>query len=136
MHSEAAKLTPRQIKAIEVLLREPGVEAAARAAGVHRMTLFRWLNNPTFSQVYRDARARLLEQTLTVLQSFSVDAVTVLVTVMNNTDAADQTRVTAAGKILEFAIKAREHLEFEDRLRQLELSTVNQNDFRRQAFTT
>ena len=136
MHSDAAKLTPRQLKAIEVLLREPGVEAAGRAAGIHRMTLFRWLNDPTFSKVYREARGRLLEQTLVVLQSASVDAVNVLVTVMNNTDASDQTRVTAAGKILEFAIRSREHLEFEDRLRQLELTTVNQYDVRRQAFQT
>ena len=126
-----AKLNNRQLKAIEVLLREPRIEPAARQAGVNRMTLWRWLQQPAFSQAYRDARARLLEQTMTLLQSYSMEAVAVLVTVMAAKDTIASTRVAAARSILEFAIRSRELLEVEERIRALETAMGNNYEFRK-----
>ena len=51
-------LTPKQEQAIVALLNEPTVTRAARALGVNDRTLYRWLDDPTFSGAYRRARRR------------------------------------------------------------------------------
>lgn len=124
-----AKLNSRQLKAIEVLLREPRIEPAAKQAGVARITLWRWLQQPAFNQAYRAARTRQLEQTMTLLQSYSLEAVAVLVTVMAARDTIASTKVAAARSILEFAIRSRELLEVEDRLRALEQAGPTENRY-------
>ena len=113
-------LTAKQQRAVEILLREPSIEAAAQAAGVGRATLFRWLNEPDFAAEYKQARGRLLESTLTALQSASVEAVTTLRAVLTETTARAGERVSAAKAILDFSLKAREVLEVEERLAALE----------------
>jgi hypothetical protein len=115
-----AKLSAKQLKAIEALLTEPSTTAAAAAAGVSPATLFRWLNDPVFDQAYKAARTRLLESTLTRLQSVSADAVQTLHTTLTDPLAQAPARVSAARAILEFSLKAREQLELQDRLAALE----------------
>jgi len=113
-------LDTKQQRAIQALLREATIDAAAKKAGVSRQSMWRWLQQPAFSEAYREARSRLLERTVTVLQSVSFEAVTVLVSVMNDPESTASTRVMAARSLLEFAIRSREHLELEDRIRALE----------------
>jgi DNA-binding MurR/RpiR family transcriptional regulator len=118
--SEQDGLTAKQQRAIESLLREPTVQAAAEAAGVSKATIFRWLACPGFSAAYREARGRLLESTLTALQAASTDAVTCLREVINDKAAQVSARVSAAKTVLELGLKAREALEVEERLAYLE----------------
>jgi hypothetical protein len=113
-------LTGKQHKAIEALLREPTIQAAAEATGVSRATIFRWLSDPVFSSAHREARGRLLESTLTALQAASADAVICLREVINDKTAQVSARVSAARSVLEMGLKAREVLEVEERLKVLE----------------
>ena len=129
MQPDATKLSPKQQRAIEALLTNPGVDAAARTAGINSSTLWRWLQQPAFDQAYRDARSRLLEEAITALRSASLRAVRVLVEVMDNSNAADQTRVSAAKGILELTMRSRE-FELEERIRTLELAMGVRHEFR------
>jgi phage terminase small subunit len=116
------KLTARQVKAIEALLTEPNVTAAAAAANVSKPTIFRWLANADFAAAYREARMRLLESALAKLQATADDAVETLKTVMNSASAPAPARVSAARAVLEYALKSRDTLEVEERLKDLEES--------------
>ena len=129
MRVSATKLPPKQLQAIEALLADPNTDAAARAIGINASTLWRWLQQPAFSEVYNRARARLFEQTITALRSASRRAVAVLIEIMDKTEAADQTRVIAAKGILELNFRSRE-LELEDRIRALEQAVGVRNVFR------
>jgi hypothetical protein len=116
-------LTARQQRAISALLKEPTVAKAAAAAGIGETTLFRWLNEPRFSAVYRDARAKVTETTLAALQAASSEAVETLRDVLKSELARPGEKVSAARSILEFSFKAREQCEFEQRLKALELAS-------------
>ena len=112
----SAKLTPKQQKALDVLLTEPTVTKAAKLAKLSEVTLYRWLNEPVFAAAYRAARGRLLENTLTALQAASTQAVETLRNTLTEVSAPAQVKVSAARSILEFALKGREALEFVERL--------------------
>ncbi len=120
MRSNSQTLTAKQARAIKALLEEPTTTAAAAAAKVSVPTIFRWLANPTFSAAYREARSRLVETALTRLQSASSDAVKTLRATLTDPLAQPSVRVSAARAILEFSLKAREMMEFEERLERLE----------------
>jgi AcrR family transcriptional regulator len=120
MGLEKAKLTAKQQRAIEALLTEPTVQAAADAAGVGKTTIFRWLADSVFSSVYRDLRGQALETTLTRLQQVSGDAVEALREIMTDKAVKSSARVAAARSVLDLALRAREVLETEARLRALE----------------
>lgn len=118
--SENERLSAKQQRAIEALLTEPTTRSAAEAAKVSEATIFRWLAEPVFAAMYREARGRLLESTLTALQAASADAVTCLRDVINDKAAQVSARVSAAKTVLELGLKAREVLEVEERLAYLE----------------
>lgn len=120
MSETERQIRDKQARAIEALLREPTRKAAAKAAKIGESTLQRWLTEPEFSQAYREARAQLLEGTLTMLQASAVDAVTTLREICTNKKAPVACRLGAARSIVELAIKAREVLEVEERLRIIE----------------
>jgi hypothetical protein len=117
---ETDSLTQKQQKTIQTLLENPTVRAAAKAAGVGETTIFRWLAEPAFNRCYREARNHLLENTLTALQAASSEAVQTLRQVMQDAEAMVTARVSAARAILEFSLKAKEQLETEERLSELE----------------
>ena len=117
---KTAELSAKQVKAIECLLSEPTTKAAAKAAGVSEVTLWRWVNEPTFATAYRKARAQLLDSALTALQAASSTAVQTLRDVMNNRLAKPSEKVSAARVVLEFSLKGKDALETEERLRALE----------------
>ncbi len=102
------------------LLEEPTISSAATKAGVSEKTIFRWLNDPAFSEAYGAARGRLLEDVLTSLQAASVEAVKVLTEVMGDKSVNAFARVSAAKTVLEMALRGREIIEVEQRLRALE----------------
>jgi hypothetical protein len=118
--SQTDGLSAKQLRAIEALLREPTTSAAAKEARISETTIFRWLNESAFSAAYRAARGRLLEGTLTALQSASTTAVETLRNTLTDIAAPAQVKVSAARSILEFSLKAREVLEVEERLAYLE----------------
>lgn len=130
--SQNGKLTNKQQRAIECLLSEPTTKAAAEKAQISEATIHRWLNDPAFSAAHKTARGQLLETTLTALQSASTEAVTCLRTVLNDTSAPITARVSAARNVLDFALKAHEVLEVEERLAVLEARLDAQAESQRQ----
>ena len=118
--NQDGKLTSKQQRAIEFLLSEPTTKAAAEKSQVSEATIHRWLNDPAFSAAHKVARGRLLETTLTALQSASTEAVTCLRNVLNDLGAPITARVSAARNVLDFALKAHDVLEVEERLSVLE----------------
>jgi putative insertion element HTH domain-containing protein len=117
---KTAELTAKQVRAIEILLREPTITAAAKGTGISQTTIYKWLNDPLFAAAYRQARARVLESTLTALQAANLDAVTCLRSILKDKNEPASARVTAARTVLELTLKARDALETEERLRALE----------------
>jgi hypothetical protein len=101
-------------------LSEPTATAAAKKAGVSLATLMRWLNESAFSTAYREARGRMIEDTMRVLQAAGVDAVQCLRGVIASEDAPITAKVSASRSIIEFGLKGREVIDVEARLKALE----------------
>src|SRR5215510_760248 len=117
---ENGRLSAKQQRAIEALLSEPTTRAAAAVARVSETTIWRWLADPVFSKAYRSSRSQLLDRILTQLQARGQDAIEALADVMKDADSPPSARVSAARAILEIALKARDSLEIEERLKALE----------------
>jgi AcrR family transcriptional regulator len=115
-----SKLTSRQAKALEALISETSVQGAADAAGVSRATLYRWLREETFAAALREARARIFESLLTDLHAIGRLAIDALREVLEDKKANPSTRVKASLGALSVIIRAREIIETEERLRELE----------------
>lgn len=120
------KLTAKQLRAVHCLLTERTTKDAATKAGVSEATLHRWLNEPAFETSFRQASSSLLERALTRLQTATQEAVETLTTIMKDSSAPTSSRVRAARSIIELALKARETLEIEDRLRALEAKLIEE----------
>ncbi len=121
MTGSKPNLTPKQEKLIAALLRHHTVAAAAEAAGVSEATAFRWMRDSAeFDACYRAARRDAVQQAIAELQQASGMAVLVLRSVMVDTKVPASSRIAAASKIIEWAIKAVELEDIEQRLAQLE----------------
>src|SRR5215204_779002 len=116
----AEELSPQQEGAITALLSEPGLTIAAKAAGVGKATLWRWMQQPAFREAYRRARREAVEQARARLQQASGEAVEVLRDVMNDQDTPHASRVSAARTVLDMAMQATNEEEIEKRLAALE----------------
>jgi hypothetical protein len=117
---ETEELSPQQEGAITALLSEPGLTSAAKAVGVGKATLWRWMQQPTFREAYRRARREAVEQARARLQQASGEAVEALREVMNDPDAPHASRVSAAKAILDMSLKETHAEELEARLTALE----------------
>ncbi|MBX3316464.1 MAG: hypothetical protein KF902_06315 [Phycisphaeraceae bacterium] len=104
-------LTTTQEKAILALLDEPTVAHAAKAAGVGRRTMYRWMDDPNFSKAFRKARRESFSQAMAASQKFAPVAVQVLAKIMADTSAPMSSRVSAATALLKFS---RESIELDD----------------------
>lgn len=113
-------LTAPQLRALEALLSQPEIGKAAQAAGVSRPTLWRWLQDETFSRAYRDARRGLLDSALIRLEATAAEAVSTLREVMQDETAQPSARVAAARCSLELLLRLRESVDLEGRILALE----------------
>ena len=108
------------MKAIVALLNHDTVRDASQAVGIGETTLYRWLQDPTFQEAYREAKFEVVQQTLSQLQKASGEAARVLQEIMNDNKVSAYTRVAAARIILETSIKAVEIDTLEARISKLE----------------
>lgn len=113
-------LTPKQRRAIAALLAQPSIAAAARAVGVGRMTLNRWLGNADFRAALAEAEATYVDESLRNLVRTCNQAVSVLEDVMSDPKATASVKVRAAASVLDNLLKLREHVDFDARIRRLE----------------
>jgi hypothetical protein len=113
-------LRTNQQRAITAPMTSPTIEKAARAAGVSKATMFRWLAEDDFSKALREASSSLLEGAVATLQAGSSEAVEALRGVLADKLATDAAKVSAARTILDMALRCREMFEVEQRLAELE----------------
>lgn len=109
-----SKLDRKKHAAIAALLTHPTIEKAALAVGISEKTLWRWLQMPDFAKAYHEARDQVLAQTLSLLHKATGGAVATLV--RNLKCGTPSVEVRAAIGILDQTLKARDFLELEKRL--------------------
>lgn len=118
MSLNVTKLTSRQLRAIESLLRCGTIAEAAAACRVTARTLFRWLNQPDFANAYREARMRTVETSISELQTATSEAVD---TLRRNLSCENpHAEIAAAKAIIEFSLKGIELADMVARLERLE----------------
>lgn len=120
-------LTSKQKAAIAALLEGQTQGGAARAAGVARQTLGKWLNNPDFAQALRegsDGAIRAASARLAALTEAAVDSIEASMT--QPTTPGASLRLRAADALLSHALRIREHADILERLSELE-RRLNEN---------
>jgi hypothetical protein len=106
--------------AIAGLLSQRNLEEGARAAGIGKQTLLRWLKLPEFQAAYREARRAVVSQAHALAQQASGAAVATLIKIMVDPNAPTSARVRAADRILERGQQGLENEDLEVRLAALE----------------
>jgi transposase-like protein len=114
------KLGRKQEAAVLALLSTRNVEEVARAVGVTSRTLFRWMKEPEFDAVYREAKRADFGQSIARLHHLCSAAVSTLGKVMLDSATPPATKVRAADSILNHTIKAIEIEDIEARVSELE----------------
>ena len=102
------------------LLEQPTIVEAAKSAGVHKATLYKWLKEPGFQGAYRESRREALRLATARLQQTSSEAVEALKEIVGDRSQQGASRVGAARVILDYAAKMTELEDFGERLARLE----------------
>lgn len=113
-------LPAKQELALRAVISHPTLKEAALAAGVSETTLWRYMQDESFSRRLREARRDAVNHAVIRLQRASSDAVTVLHDLMMKADAPASARITAARTVLDYSIRAIEIDELKGRIDQLE----------------
>jgi len=120
MEGHGTKFGRKKEAAVAALLIQRNIEEAARAAGIGKQTLLRWLKLPEFQAAYREARRAAVSQSNARLQQASSAAVSTLLKIMVDPSAPASARVRAADRILERGKQGLETEDLEVRLAALE----------------
>lgn len=96
--SEAPKLTPEQLNAIDLLILGKTDREVAEAVGVRRETVTKWHKNPFFSAELSIRREELWAEAKLRLKSLVYEAVNVLTSGLSSTD--EKVAIAAAVHIL------------------------------------
>lgn len=113
------QLNSHQKAAITALLAGKTKRDAATEAGVNERTLRRWFSDDeAFRQTYRSLCDAAFLDALSALKQRVEAAVAVLTDALESSESS--TRLRAADKTIAHALKAYEHLEVSERLREVE----------------
>ena len=100
-----SKLSRKRQKGLLALLSSKNVVTAAKKAGVSRMTMYRWLQEPFFRGEFRKQNEYVLLDVLLHLQRSSSKAADLLVNIARNTKLPASSRVSACRTIIEMCLK-------------------------------
>jgi len=111
------KLTPKKQQAVFALLESRTYTEAAKAAGVDRRTIYRWIRyDKNFRDELREARREAIGETTARLKLLAGGVVDDLADIVKNKDASAASRVSGIRIILDYAYRAVELEDIEDRL--------------------
>lgn len=113
-------LTPRQRKALEVLLVTGDVTQAASAARVSRQTVHNWLKQAEFSAALEEGERAALAGISRALVRLGEQATQTLENAMTTPEIHPSTRVRAADIVLARLLQLRELVILEERVSKLE----------------
>lgn len=115
-----SKLSPKQTKAILLLLEGKTPEEIAKTLGLHSKTLYRWLEkDKDFKEALQEAKAKIFNEALENLKALSNEAVNTLRDLLTPRHK-DTARLGSAKTILELAIRQKELEDIEKRIEALE----------------
>jgi transposase-like protein len=101
-NSEPSTLTPVQAQVVLSLVQGATVTAAARAAGLHRTTVYHWLNTqPAFETAINQARAEYILTLRDELKTMSGLALATLRSFLETNDTPPGVRLKAALAVLQ-----------------------------------
>jgi len=112
------ELTARQSKAIAAILEAPSIEAAARAAGVAKSTLYEWIRQEPFRAALEAARADIYRAGIDTLKGAAGKAAGRLIELLDSRN--ENTRRLTAREILALSMKIDETQTLEKRLTAIE----------------
>jgi len=121
--TESDSLPSERRRALEALLSAPTIGQAAKLAGVSRITLWRYQQEPVFSAELRAARDAAFAEGLSRLKGAVDDAVGKLRGLLDSDDEGVQ--LSASKAVLDYAVKAFSVLETDERLRRIEEQLAN-----------
>ncbi len=113
----AAKLTRKAEQAIAALLEHPTIDEAARACGVSKRSLWRWLQREDFQARFRQAQRAVVDSAITRLQAATLRAVETLERNLNCGNFFAEN--AAAQAILTHSFKAIEMRELQDQINEI-----------------
>ncbi len=111
-------LTGRQQRAVLAILETQTMEAAAKAAGVARVTLYEWEKLPAFKDALGEARTELYREGMGALKGATAKAVRRLVELLDSRN--ENTRRLTARDVLALGVRAVIDEDTERRIEQLE----------------
>jgi hypothetical protein len=124
-------LSTKQQRAIVALLGSSSVQEAAKTARVGERTLHRWLKeNRAFQQALAAAEAEAIAQAGRQLAGAAGESAAALIAILQDKEAKDRDKISAALGLLSNLPKVREWSSLEAKLLELErrLADVNSND--------
>jgi hypothetical protein len=113
-------LSRNQLKAVEALISYDTVADAAKACGLARDTVYRYLKDPLFDHELKKAKRTMVDRAILSLQRSCRHAATALAAICRDEEAPPSARVAAAREILSQTMKAIEIEGIEERLQALE----------------
>src|SRR5438034_384513 len=118
------KLSPRQIRVIPYLLVAPSIEEGCKRARISKAAVYEWLKDEAFRQELKRQRDEIIERALDSLKANIAKADETLVKHLDS--ERENISIRAAESIIEFAQKALEHEELEQRIEALEARVIQQ----------
>lgn len=109
--------------ALAALITCPSIETAAKKAGIGKSTMYALLREPDFKTEYEERQRKILDQACESVLHGVQNASETLWKVCTDENINPQTRVQASRAILEYALKYKEDVEFDRRIRALEEKT-------------
>jgi hypothetical protein len=116
-----------QEAAIQALLEEPTIQAAADRIEVNQATLFQWMKDTDFQSAYRDARKDVLIHAVAKAQTRLSKGADFLWSILEDTKATATARVNAFNALKDLALKGYEIDNLEARMEALE-ATLGASD--------
>ena len=105
---------------MKALLQGKTIKSAAETVGVTEQTAHTYLKDPTFKAEYRQLKSDALQEATDYIQSVTRAAGEVLFQQMNNRKASPRTKIDAAQRLIEFALRIRQENEVLQRIEALE----------------
>jgi AcrR family transcriptional regulator len=113
-------LTEEELRLLQALVAYPTKAAAAKSLGIARSTIYYRLRDEDLRAAYESMRAAAIADARDSLMHVAESAVAVLHGVAQDPDVPAQTRVQAAGKVLDLALKAHELTDIQSRIDEIE----------------
>ncbi|MYA49764.1 MAG: hypothetical protein F4185_03885 [Chloroflexi bacterium] len=120
--SKSDSLSQRQLMALPYIVAEPTISEGARAAGIARMTLTRWMRDPAFREELERVRRNIAEFAFNELEGLTIKCVVRLQQLLDDPDPNVRHRALKTG--LSTSINFRNQKEVQHKLELIEMAQV------------